>query len=64
MFVPICKDTSRLTIARKGDSGEGRLSRPFSASAGATALVTGLVVVSYNLDTLLPPVPEATVTLD
>ena len=38
--------------------------RPFSASAGATSLVTGLVVVSYILNTLRPLVPEATATLD
>jgi hypothetical protein len=50
--------------AREGDSGKGRPSRPFSASAGATVLVTGLVVVSYILGTLRPLVPEATVTLD
>jgi hypothetical protein len=46
MFVPIRNDPNRLTTARKGDSGKGRPSRPFSASAGATVLVTGLVVVS------------------
>jgi hypothetical protein len=64
MFVPIRKDPNRLTTARKGDSGKGRPSRPFSASAGATVLVTGLVVVSYILETLRPLLPEATVTLD
>src|SRR6516225_2802407 len=64
MFVPIRKDPNRLTAARKGDSGKGMPSRPFSASAGATVLVTGLVVVSYILDTLRPLVPEATATLD
>jgi hypothetical protein len=64
MFVPIRKDPNRLTAARKGDSGKGRPSRPFSASAGATVLVTGLVVVSYILDTLRPLVVEATATLD
>jgi hypothetical protein len=64
MFVPIRKDPNRLTAARKGDSGKGMPSRPFSASAGATVLVTGLVVVSYILDNLRPLVPEATVTLD
>lgn len=64
MFVPIRTDPKRLTAARKGDCGKGRPSRPFSASAGATVLVTGLVVVSYILDTLRPLVPEATVTFD
>lgn len=39
-------------------------SRPFSASAGATVLLTGLVVVSYILAILRPLVPEATATLD
>ena len=64
MFVPIRKDPNRLTTAPKGDSGKGRPSRPFSASAGVTVLVTGLVVVSYILDSLRPLVPKATVTLD
>ena len=64
MFVPIRTDPKRLTAARKGDSGKGLPSRPFSASAGATVLVTGLVVVSYILNTLRPLVPEATATLE
>ena len=64
MFVPIPKDPNRLTTARKGDFEKGMPSRPFSASAGATVLVIGLVVVSYILDTLRPLVPEATVTFD
>ena len=46
MFIPIRADQKRLTAARKGESRMGMPSRPFSASAGATALVTGLVVVS------------------
>jgi hypothetical protein len=64
MFVPLRNDPTRLTAARKGDSGKGMPSRPFSASAGATVLVTGLVVASYILTTLRPLVPEATATLD
>ena len=64
MFVPIRTDPKRLTAARKGDSGKGMPSRPFSTSAGATSLVTGLVVVSYILATLRPLMPEATATLD
>jgi hypothetical protein len=59
MFVPIRTDPRRLTAARSGDCGKGMPNRPFSASAGATALVTGLVVVSYILNTLRPLVPEA-----
>ena len=64
MFVPIRMDPKRLTAARSGEFGKGLPSRPFSASAGATSLVTGLVVVSYILNTLRPLVPEATATLD
>jgi hypothetical protein len=64
MFVPIRTDPERLTAARSGESGKGLPSRPFSASAGATSLVTGLVVVSYILNALRPLVPEATATLD
>jgi len=64
MFVPIRTDPNRLTAARIGEFGKGLPSRPFSASAGATSLVTGLVVVSYILNTLRPLVPEATATLD
>src|SRR6516165_12036470 len=64
MFVPIRTDPERLTAARSGEFGKGQPSRPFSASAGATVLVTGLVVVSYILNTLRPLVPEAIATLD
>jgi PAS domain S-box-containing protein len=64
MFVPIPTDPKRLTAARSGEFGKGLPSRPFSARAGATSLVTRLVVVSYILTTLRPLVPEATATLD
>jgi hypothetical protein len=64
MFIPIRTDSKRLTAARNGEVGKGMPNRPFSASAGATALVTGMVVVSYILATLHPLVPEATATLD
>ena len=64
MFIPIRTNPKRLTSARSGEFGKGIRSRPFSASAGATSLVTGLVVVSYILTTLRPLVPEATATLD
>jgi hypothetical protein len=64
MFVPIRTDPKRLTAARRGEFGKGVPSRPFSASAGAIVLVSGLVVVSYILDTLRPMVAEATATLD
>ena len=64
MFVPIRTDPKRLTAARSGEFGKGLPSRPFSASAGATSLVTGLVVVFYILNALRPLVPEAIATLD
>ena len=64
MFIPVRTDPERLTAARSGEFGKGLPSRPFSASAGATVLVTGLVVVSYILNTLRPLVPEAIATLD
>jgi hypothetical protein len=64
MFAPIRTDPERLTAARKGDCGKGLPSRPLSAAAGATSLVTGLVVASYILNSLRPLVPDATATLD
>src|SRR6516165_4938016 len=64
MFIPVRTDPERLTAARSGEFGKGLPSRPFSASAGVTVLVTGLVVVSYILNTLRPLVPEAIATLD
>jgi hypothetical protein len=56
MFIPIRTDPKRLTSARSGESGKGMLSRPFSTSAGAASLVTGMVVVSNILAALRPPV--------
>jgi hypothetical protein len=58
MFVPIRTDPKRLTAARSGEFGKGLPSRPFSASAGATSLVTGMVVVSYILNALLRLCPR------
>jgi hypothetical protein len=62
MWVPMRLDPSRLTAARNGEC-DNRISRPFSASAGATALVIGLVVVPYVLARLRKQVPEARATL-
>jgi hypothetical protein len=42
MFIPIRTDPKRLTAARSGEVGKGMAVRPFSAGAGAAALVTGL----------------------
>jgi hypothetical protein len=69
MFIPIRADPKRLTAARSGEFGKGVPSRPCSASAGATSLVTrnlvtGLAVVSYILAALRPLVPGATAMLD
>jgi hypothetical protein len=46
MFGPIRDDPMALTKARRGEAFQG-ISRPFSARAGATVLVTALVVVTY-----------------
>lgn len=63
-FVPVRDDPLALTKARTGESGPGLPTRAFSASAGATVLVTSLVVVPYVLQRLRERVPGATVTLD
>lgn len=59
MFVPMRSKAMALTEARDGDGG-----RPFSAAAGATALVTATVVVPYVLHGLRKAVPSASATLD
>lgn len=63
MFVPMRHDPSKLTRARDGECGDFG-NRPFSAGAGATVLVTGLVVVSYVLSRLRAEVSGAQATLD
>ena len=47
MFVPIREDAESLTKPRNGEGN-----RPFSAAAGATVLVAGLVLVPYILSKL------------
>lgn len=64
MWIPTRMQPARLTAARAGESGPGLASRPFSASAGATVLVTGMVVVSYVLRKLKMMRPAATAHLD
>lgn len=59
MFVPVRDNPRDLTKAR---GGEGN--RPFTAGAGATALVTGLMVTAYILSHLRAKVPTANVTFD
>jgi len=54
---------SMLLKARQGEV-IGRISRPFSAAAGATVLVTALVIVPYVLDRLRSQVPKAKATLE
>jgi hypothetical protein len=63
MFVPYRTEWRKLTKARTGECGDG-INRAFSASAGATATVTALVVVPYVLRQLRQLVPDATATLD
>ena len=63
-FVPFRHDPTKLTAGRKGEFGAGLPTRTFSASAGATVLVTSLVVVPYVLGRLRERMPRATATLD
>jgi hypothetical protein len=64
MWIPTRLDPTRLTSARHGEAGPGLASRPFSASAGATVLVTGMVVVTYVMRRLRELAPDATVHYD
>ena len=64
MWVPTRLEPARLTSARCGEAGPGLASRPFSASAGATALVTGMVVVTYVMRRLRELAPAAIAHLD
>ncbi len=63
MFTPIRNDALALTKARHGEATRG-VSRPFSASAGATVLVTALVIVPFVLNRLRALVPKARATLE
>jgi hypothetical protein len=63
-FVPLRGDQAALTRARQGESGPGLATRAFSASPGATVLVTSLVIVPYVLRRLRERVPTATATLN
>jgi hypothetical protein len=58
-FVPIRHNPLTLTAGRKGEFG-----RPFSAGAGATVLVTSLVIVLYVLKRLRERLPHASATFD
>ena len=63
MFDPIRDDPLVLTKARHGEALHG-VSRPFSASAGATVLVVALVVVPYVLSKLRALAPGAPATVN
>jgi hypothetical protein len=63
-FVPVGHDQNKLLEARQGESGPGLAPRPFAAAAGATVLVTSLVIVPYVLQRLRKRVPAATASLD
>jgi len=59
LFVPIRNNRHNLTKGRKGDDN-----RAFTASAGATALVTGLVVAAYMLENLRAKAPHLVPTFN
>jgi hypothetical protein len=63
-FVPVRHDPMMLTAARLGECGPGLSSKPFSAGAGAAALVTSLVIVTYVLGRLRERASGAAVTFD
>jgi len=64
MWIPTRLEPTRLTSARRGEAGPGLASRPFSASAGATVLVTGMVVVTYVMRRLRELAPAAIAHFD
>jgi hypothetical protein len=64
MWIPTRMQPKRLTSARQGEAGPGLASRPFSASAGATVLVTGMVVVTYVMRRLRELAPAAIAHVD
>ena len=64
MWIPTRLEPASLTSTRKGEAGPGLASRPFSASAGATVLVTGMVVVNYVMRRLRELVPTGKAHLD
>jgi hypothetical protein len=59
MFAPLHHNSVHLTRARHGEGN-----RPFTAGAGANALVCGLVVVPYILSKLWERVQPAAATFD
>jgi hypothetical protein len=59
LFVPLHLNSDKLTRRREGEGD-----RAFTASAGSSALVAGLVVIPYILDQLRARAPSATATLD
>lgn len=64
LFLPIRDDPLALNKARKGESGKGLLSRPFSAPAGSTVAVLGLLIATYVLKRLRELCPDAVATMD
>ena len=58
MFTPNRNDAMTLTKARHGEATRG-VSRPFSASAGATVLVMTLVIIPFVLNRLRALAPLA-----
>ncbi|WP_141563092.1 hypothetical protein [Teichococcus rhizosphaerae] len=64
LFLPVRDDPLTLNKARQGESGKGLLSRPFSAPAGSTVAVLGLLIATYVLKRLRKLCPEAVATMD
>jgi hypothetical protein len=59
MFVPFHQDSQNLTRGRRGDHD-----RAFSASAGSSVLVTGLVTIPYILASLRKCAPRVPITFN
>jgi hypothetical protein len=64
LFIPLRADPLQMTQARQGECGKGLKSRPFSAGAGPTVAVLGIMTACYVLGRLRSLVPGAAATLD
>ena len=64
MFVPVRENVEELTKAREGEIRKNFKNRPFSAGAGASVLVTGMVVALYILRKLRKSFPDVEPTLN
>jgi hypothetical protein len=64
LFIPIRNDPLTMTKSRRGESGPGIPTRPFSAGAGPTVTILGILTACYVLRRLRKFVPAATATMD